>query len=83
MTHATPSLPSRDQQVRGESIGYLALNYMDKRLPLQICRSSAGYYIGTADEDGPVSRESIEYFPTRRTAGLALDTGCWQQRPHP
>ena len=30
-------------------------------LPLQVCFSRAGYYLGTHDENGPVSRESVEY----------------------
>lgn len=52
------------------------------RLPLQVLRSAAGYYIGTADEGGPVSRESAEYWATREIAQAALDAGphAWTQR---
>jgi hypothetical protein len=45
--------------------------------------SAAGHYIGTADEDGPVSRESVEYFRSQHAADHALATGRWQQRIHP
>ena len=53
-----------------------------KRLPLQVLRSAAGLYLGTYD-DGPVSRESVEYFPTHEAARHALETGAWTQRQHP
>jgi hypothetical protein len=62
--------------------GSLALASVGKRLPLQVLRSAAGHYIGTFD-DGPVSRESVEYFPTREAARHALETGAWTQRQHP
>lgn len=62
--------------------GLLALTYAGKPLPLQVLRSAAGHYIGTFD-DGPVSRESVEYFPTREAARHALETGAWTQRQHP
>jgi len=77
------SLASSPAQARAESIGYLALAYTGKRLPLWILRSNAGHYIGTADHDGPVSRESVDYYPSQHDADHALTTGCWQQRPHP
>jgi len=62
--------------------GPLALAYVGKRLPLQVLRSAAGHYIGTFD-NGPVSRESVEYFPTHEAARHALETGVWTQRQHP
>ena len=49
--------------------------------PLQVLRSAAGHYIGTFD-GGPVTRESVEYFPTDETARHALETGAWTQRRH-
>ncbi|MFT3803482.1 MAG: hypothetical protein QM766_20000 [Burkholderiaceae bacterium] len=70
-------------KARAESIGYLALAYTSKRLPLQIRHSAAGHYIGTADDDGPVSRESVEYFRSQHAADRALATGRWQQRLEP
>ena len=84
MSLAVPSKASNLEQARSESIGYLALTYMGQRLPLQVCRSAAGYYIGTIDvEQGPTSRESVQYFQTNQEARDALVTGQWQQRFHP
>jgi hypothetical protein len=82
MSHA-PSTSPNATQARTESIGYLALTYVGKRLPLQVRHSAAGYFIGTADENGPVSREPVEYFRSYQAADQALTTGCWQQRLHP
>lgn len=82
MSHAPPASPSA-AQARAESIGYLALTYVGKRLPLQIRHSATGHFIGTADDNGPVSRESIEYFRSYQAAEQALSTGRWQQRLHP
>lgn len=70
-------------QARAKGIGYLALACTGKRLLLQVRHSAAGHYIGTADEYGPVSRESVEYFRSQHTADHALATGRWQQRVHP
>ncbi|MAY27023.1 MAG: hypothetical protein CMK02_12100 [Polycyclovorans sp.] len=63
--------------------GLLALAYVGKSLPLQVLRSAAGHYIGTFDDDGPVSRESVEYFPSHEAARHALETGAWTQRQYP
>jgi len=53
-------------------------------LPLQVLKSAAGFYIGTADEMGPMSRDSVEYWPTEDQAQTALDAGrdAWTQREH-
>ncbi|MDR1935847.1 MAG: hypothetical protein LBS49_09785 [Candidatus Accumulibacter sp.] len=73
--------PSRLEEARSQSIGYLALAYAGQRRPLQICRSAAGYYLGTLDDDGaPFSRESAGYFPSQGMARQALASGQWQQR---
>jgi hypothetical protein len=56
---------------------------LGKALPLQVCFSRAGYYVGTLDEQGPVSRESVEYWPTQTAADEALSSGCWTQRLTP
>lgn len=82
MSHA-PSASPCASQARAKSIGYLALTYVGKRLPLQVRHSAAGYFIGTTDENGPVSRESVEYFRSYEAAEQALSTGHWQQRLHP
>ena len=64
-------------------VGLLALENCGLRLPLQICQSAAGFYIGTMDGFEPCSRESMEYFKTRQLAADALDSGEWTQRDHP
>lgn len=49
--------------------------------PLEVCRSRAGYYVGTRDPDGlPFSRESVEYWPTAAAAEAAQAAGAWTQR---
>lgn len=49
--------------------------------PLEVCRSRAGYYLGTRDVDGlPFSRESVEYWPTAAAAEAARALGSWTQR---
>jgi len=83
MSLAFASAPLSAEQARAESIGYQALAYVGKRLPLQVLCSAAGHYIGTADADGPVSRESVSYFRSHHAAEHALQTGRWQQRLHP
>ena len=49
-------------------------------LPLQVLRSVRGYYIGTQCDEGPVSRESVEYYRDHEQATQALETGTWTQR---
>ena len=63
--------------------GQLARDFCNKRLPLAVLKSNAGYYIGTFDEEGPCSRESVEYFPSQALADKALETGVWTQRDYP
>jgi hypothetical protein len=51
---------------------------------VQVCRSAAGYYLGTVDPDGlPFSRESVAYFEEAGQAAAALAAGTWTQRPVP
>ena len=53
-------------------------------LPLEVLSSAAGFYIGTfSPTEGPISRESAEYFPTEAAAENALASGEWTQRDHP
>lgn len=65
--------------------GLLAREFAGLRLPLQVLRSARGFYLGTADESGPVSRESAEYWPTETAAATALAAGpdAWTQRDEP
>ena len=44
------------------------------QLHLQVCRSGAGYYVGTYCGCGPYSRES-GYYATQFEASAALATG--------
>ena len=64
-------------------VGKLAKEWCGASLPLQIMESAAGFYIGTAREDGPCSRESSEYWPTHAQAERAFELGQWTQRDHP
>jgi len=63
--------------------GKLAKQYCNKELPLQVLRSAAGYYIGTASEDGPCSRESSQYYRYHLDACNALQSGNWSQKLYP
>jgi len=49
------------------------------KLQMQVCRSAAGFYIGTICKCGPYSRES-DYFRTRETAQEELDNNTWEPR---
>lgn len=59
--------------------------YGNTRIPLEICRSNAGYYIGRMDtEDGtPYARDSEEYFRTFEAAEAAINEGLFTLRRHP
>lgn len=52
-------------------------------LPVRVLQSFRGFYLGTANEEGPVSRESEEYWPTREAATSALADGRWTQKVAP
>ncbi|CFL24426.1 hypothetical protein [Burkholderia pseudomallei] len=77
---ATPDISPCSRTHTHQLVGALAWRYTGKRLPLRVLRSVAGYYIGTADDEGPISRESVEYFPIRDLAERALVADCWTQR---
>lgn len=67
----------------GDEIGELAA-LAGRRLPVQVCKSAAGFFIGTADEEGlPFSRESTEYWQERIAAERAMSDGKWTQRRTP
>lgn len=63
--------------------GQLAAQFTGRALPLQVMRSAAGHYLGTSDEDGPCSRESVEYWPEASDTQAALESGAWTQRTTP
>lgn len=47
---------------------------------VQVLRSGAGWYIGTADEEGPYCRCSVEYFSTKAEAEQALEELAFTER---
>lgn len=60
--------------------GKLAHQLLGVRLELMVLQSAAGFYLGTVDDEGPVSRESQEYWPSREAAERALaDSSLWSQ----
>lgn len=69
----------------GSPVGQLA-RQAGLDLPLKVLPSTSGYYLGTADDDGPFSRESVEYWPSEEAAQRALagQAGkAWTQRLAP
>lgn len=60
--------------------GILASQDSGLELLLEVLKSAAGFYIGTSTQDGPYSRESVEYWPTDAKAREALKNGIWTQR---
>ena len=65
-------------------LSMICLEYLKEEHPVAVCESNAGFYIGVVSEtEGPLSRDSEEYFPTREAALAALDSGSWTQRLHP
>lgn len=81
--HEWRSLTPIDPAVTAVAYGKMALADTGERLPLQVLESAAGeFYIGTFDfNDGPVSRESVEYWPSKSLADAAFAKGEWTQRP--
>lgn len=59
--------------------GYLAKE-CGMELPLQVLRSSGGFYLGTQEDGCPCTRESVEYFPNKEAADNAMSSGRWTQR---
>ncbi|WP_404299010.1 hypothetical protein [Alicycliphilus denitrificans] len=53
-----------------------------EQLEMQILKSGGGYYLGTYSENGPFTRESVQYWPTPEKAQKAWDAGLWTQRTH-
>lgn len=50
---------------------------------VHVCRSANGYYLGRRNEHGePISRESVEYWPTRSEAQEAFEDATWTLRKH-
>lgn len=50
-------------------------------MPVKVCRSGAGYYIGQyCDYCGPYNRLSYNYYRTQEEAEKLLETGKWKPR---
>ncbi len=64
-------------------VGFVAHQYGKQKLPLQVCKSAAGYYIGTLQNGMPFSRESDGYYPSESDAATALRCRTWDQKPGP
>ena len=62
-----------------DKTSFLAENLLGEKRKLTVCQSGAGYYLGCADEEGPVARDS-GYYPTSKAAQTALDNYSWEQR---
>lgn len=80
---AGPEPTVTDSPVTPIQYGELAERYCHVKLPLQVLKSAAGYYLGTWDDEGPCSRESVEYWSMTLQAELALASGQWTQRTNP
>ena len=63
--------------------GLLAKEILGLTLELTVLKSGAGWYIGTFDNEGPVSRESVEYYQTESLADQALEQDLWTQKENP
>ena len=67
-----------------QQFGWLAEHFGKRRLPLEVCASNAGFYLGTTEENGePFSRESTQYWARREDAERALTKQDWKQRLKP
>lgn len=72
-------------------------DFLGLDLPLAVCQSAAGYYLGVVttkqtvidhpnaglSEGEPLSRDSMEYWSTEQEASVALTSGRWIQRMNP
>lgn len=47
---------------------------------IKVCKSAAGYYLGRFGEDGPIDRDSEEYWRKEEEASAALSNGKWTPR---
>lgn len=66
-----------------KATGQLAMEFCGKHLPVIVCESRRGFFIGTTNDGLPCSRESNEYFGSRNLAATALITGAWTQKQEP
>lgn len=53
----------------------------NRDMPVKVCMSGAGYYIGqSCNMCGPFNRLSYDYYRTREEAQKLLETGKWKPR---
>ena len=65
-------------------VSYIAYTFMNGAVhDLQVLKSGAGWYIGCANESGPIARDSVEYYPSIYQARAALSACSWTQRRNP
>ncbi len=62
---------------------FLAVTILGEDVASEVCSSARGFYIGCTDDQGPVARDSAEYWTTCIEAQKALDDHEWTQRLHP
>ena len=77
--HLQPAAPLGEATAERSAPGVLAAACGRPDLEVQVLQSAAGFYIGTFSDEGPFTRESVEYFKTRDMAAAALRDGCWTQ----
>ena len=81
-TTTTTALTANRQALPVGAVGCLAKAICNLSLPLEVLQSARGFYLGTADQDGPCTRESVQYWSSEADAQEALATGMWTQRTH-
>ena len=72
-----------DGKLTSVAYGRLAKEVLGLTLELTVLKSAAGWYIGTSDNGGPVSRESIEYYQSELEATQAFEQDLWTQKDYP
>jgi len=65
-------------------VSYQCAEFLGMQVALAVCESAAGFYLGAVSPtEGPLARDSAEYFATREEAQAALASGSWTQRMTP
>ena len=62
-----------------KKIGRFAYDVLRVQLECHVMQIGNGYYIGTFDESGPVSRESVETYTTFEAVNDALTNDTYTQ----
>lgn len=64
-------------------LGYLSIKYGVAQT-IKVCKSNAGFYIGTIDKNGcPNTRESVQYYQRYDEAQIALQADSFTQKMNP